>query len=110
MRVGILRVELQVPDSRSLKDKRRPLKSLIERLQNRFQCAVAEVDHHDLHQRAAIGIAVVADDGSHLAQRLQTVRGFVEGNPDMRVLDILEETGPGPQREGPYLPRTPDGE
>lgn len=97
MRIGALRVELQIPNARSLKEKRRPLKSLIARIQNKFTCAVAEVDHQDKHQRAAVGIAVVGSDGKHIQTMLQTIREFVEYNPDCAVLDIQEDIVDGPE-------------
>ena len=97
MRVGILRVEFHSPDARSLKAKRGPVKSLVERLQNRFRCAVAEVDHQDLHQRVALGIALVASDGEQLNRQLQSVRQYVEANAEMAVLDIQIETHSGPE-------------
>jgi len=96
MRVGLLRVELQIPDSRSLKDKRRPLKSLLERLQNRFHCAVAEVANQDLHQRGTLGIALVSGDGRQLARCLQAVTDFIQNNPDMLVLDLQTRILDGP--------------
>lgn len=90
MRVAWLRVELMIHGSRSLKEKRRPLKSLLDRLSNRFNVSVAEVDHHDLHQRAAIGIALVAADGGNLADRVRAVKEFIYNDPECRILDIRE--------------------
>lgn len=90
MRCGWLRVELHIPHAQSLKEKRRPLKSLLEKIRQRFNAAAAEVEHHDLHQRAAIGLAFVAVDGGHLADQMRAVREFIHQNPDCLVLDIRE--------------------
>lgn len=95
MRVGWMRIELLIPGSRSLKEKRRPLKSLVERLRNRFHVSVAEVAHQDLHQRATIGVAVVAADGGGVRDQMRFVREFVHGNPDCQVLDIYENEAGG---------------
>ena len=57
MVVAIAVLELHLPGSRSLKDKRRVVKSLIDRMHARFRVSVAETEYHDLHQRAEIGIA-----------------------------------------------------
>lgn len=92
MRMGWLRVDLLIPMSHSLKEKRRPLRSLLEKLRHRFNLAAAEVDCQDLHQRAVIGIAMVAADGGILAREIQAVREFIVNNPDCRVVDIREET------------------
>jgi uncharacterized protein YlxP (DUF503 family) len=58
--VGILSAELHFPEAHSLKEKRMHLRSAKAQLQNRFGAAVAEVDHHDVWQRARITLAVVA--------------------------------------------------
>ena len=100
MRVGVLRAELHIPGARSLKAKRKPLKGLITRLQNRFHCAVAEVDHQDMHQRAAVGVSVVAPDGKHAAKMLDAVREFIELNPDCSVLAIEQDVVAGPEIPG----------
>lgn len=57
--VGILSVELHFPEAHSLKEKRMYLRSAKEQLRNRFGAAVAEVDHHDVWQRARITAALV---------------------------------------------------
>ena len=63
MIVGISVFELHLPTSRSLKDKRRVVKSLIERVHQRYRLSIAETDFHDLHQRAEIAIAAVSAGG-----------------------------------------------
>ncbi|MDR0362119.1 MAG: DUF503 domain-containing protein [Planctomycetota bacterium] len=94
MRIGWLRIDVLIPVAHSLKEKRRPLKSLVEKLKNRFNVSVAEVDLHDLHQRAVIGVAAVAPDGAELAGRLRAVREFIYNNPECQVVGI-EEGGLG---------------
>ncbi len=92
MRMGWLRVDLLIPMSHSLKEKRRPLKSLLEKLRHRFNVAAAEVDCQDLHQRAVIGIALIASDGGVLAREMQAVKEFIYNNPDCQVADIQEDS------------------
>jgi hypothetical protein len=58
--IGILSVELHFPEAGSLKGKRKHLKSAKAQLQNRFGASVAEVDHHDLWQRARLTVACAA--------------------------------------------------
>ncbi len=91
MHIGMMRVELMIHGSHSLKEKRRPLKSLRERLKNKFNISVAEVDNHDLHQRATLGIAIVAVDGGNLLDQIREVKEFIYTNPECQVLDIREE-------------------
>ncbi len=92
MRMGWLRVDLLIPMAHSLKEKRRPLKSLMEKLRHKFNIAVAEVDCQDLHGRAVIGIALVASDGGVLAREMQAVKEFIYNNPECQVADIREQT------------------
>jgi uncharacterized protein YlxP (DUF503 family) len=68
--VGILAVELHFPEAASLKGKRKHVKSAKAQLQHRFGAAVAEVDHHDLWQRATLTVACVARGYRELAELL----------------------------------------
>lgn len=82
--------ELRVPESRSLKAKRAAVRPIVDGLRHRFHVSVAEVDHQDTWQRAAIGVAVVAESSRQLEQVLATVERFVANAPDVELLD--EET------------------
>jgi uncharacterized protein len=73
MPVGLLTLEIYIPDSHSLKDKRQVLRSLKDRLRARFNVAVAELDHNDTWQRAQVGVVTVSNDPAHLEQSLQAV-------------------------------------
>ncbi|HEY0555083.1 MAG TPA: DUF503 domain-containing protein [Thermoanaerobaculia bacterium] len=84
MIVGISVFELHLPASRSLKDKRRVVKSLIERVHQRYRVSIAETDFHDLHQRAEIAMAVVAAGGeSEMDRMMEQVREMVESDPEI---------------------------
>jgi uncharacterized protein YlxP (DUF503 family) len=74
-----------------LKDKRSIVRALKDRIRERVQAAVAEVDHQDLWQRAALGVAVVSGENSQVAEMLQSVRSIVESRPDAQVLDWQEQ-------------------
>jgi uncharacterized protein YlxP (DUF503 family) len=67
--IGVLSVELHFPEAHSLKEKRMHLRSAKEQLRNRFGAAVAEVDHHDVWQRARLTAAVVTREAGE-ADRL----------------------------------------
>ncbi len=69
--VGILSVELHFPEAGSLKGKRKHVKSAKAQLQNRFGASVAEVDHHDLWQRARLTVACVAREHNEVEQLLE---------------------------------------
>ena len=70
MAIGLLTLEIYIPDSHSLKDKRQVLRSLKDRLRGRFNVAVAELDHQDNWQRAQVGIVSLSNNAAHLEQSL----------------------------------------
>jgi len=78
MAFAMLICELHLPAARSLKAKRRVVKSLIERMHARFRVSIAETDFHDMHQRAQISIAAVAAAPSRLEQMLEDLREMAE--------------------------------
>ena len=73
MPVGLLTLELYIPDAQSLKDKRQVLRSLKDRLRREFNVAVAELDHHDAWQRSVIGIVTLSNEEKHVSEVLQKV-------------------------------------
>jgi uncharacterized protein YlxP (DUF503 family) len=91
MFVGIVRIELHIPGSGSLKEKRSVVRSLKERIRQRVHASVAEVDHLDLWQRAALGVAVVSGERRQVAEMLQSVRNLVDGTHGAELLDWQEQ-------------------
>jgi uncharacterized protein len=73
MPIGLLTLEIHIPDARSLKDKRQVLRSLKDKLRAHFNVAVAELDHQDLWQRAKVGVVTISNDGKHLEESLQAI-------------------------------------
>jgi hypothetical protein len=71
--IGVLTIEMRLENSHSLKDKRHVVQSLKERLRHKFNVAVAEIDHQDLWQRAAVAAVTVSSDHGHAALVLQSV-------------------------------------
>ena len=76
--VGILAVELHFPEAGSLKAKRKHVLSAKTQLQNRFGAAVAEVEHHDLWQRAGLGIVTVATTSAHADRELAAAAAEID--------------------------------
>ncbi len=97
MTVGILLLRLRLPENQSLKGKRGVIKSLIARLQNRYQVAAAEVGENDRWQAAAVGVACVSNSEAHANEILQKVLAFVESERlDLEVTDYEIEIVHGP--------------
>jgi uncharacterized protein len=77
--VGILSVELHFPEAGSLKGKRKFVKSAKAQLQNRFGVAVAEVDHHELWQRARLTLSCVTREYREAEQLLDEAERYLSG-------------------------------
>ena len=73
MPVGLLLLDLQLPDAHSLKDKRQILRSLKARLRRKFNIAIAELDFHDVWQSSTIGIVTLSNAEQHVEESLQSV-------------------------------------
>ena len=78
MVVGILRIELLLQDNRSLKGKRKIVKSMIDKVKHRFNVAIAEVGSNDKWQKIELGISAVGNDRRHLDASLNKVLTFLE--------------------------------
>lgn len=87
MVVGVIGWEIQVFDARSLKEKRRVVKSLKERLQARFNLSVAETGYQDTWQRAEITAAIVATDRRFAESVLDKADALVAGEGLGRIID-----------------------
>ncbi len=94
MVVGIARLELYMSGNRSLKDKRRLIKSLVQRARSRFpSLSLSEVDSLDLKNKATIGFGYVSNDSSLVNSVLEKVISFTESTGNFRVgekeMDII---------------------
>jgi uncharacterized protein YlxP (DUF503 family) len=83
--------DLHVPESRSLKTKRAAIRPIVDGLRHRFPVSVAEVDHQNQWQRAAIGVAVVGSSATQVREVLASVERFVVSAPDVELLDVETE-------------------
>jgi uncharacterized protein YlxP (DUF503 family) len=85
--VGLMVWELHLEGCHSLKEKRQILKSLKDRLHQRFNVSAAETDHQDLWQRAELTAAVVTTDRRHAEEVLRQADRLVEGANGARIMD-----------------------
>jgi uncharacterized protein len=77
--IGVLTLEIHVEHSHSLKEKRHVVKSLKDRLREKFNIAVAEIDHLDSWQNAVVAAVTVSNDRVHAEQVLQAVEAHAAG-------------------------------
>jgi hypothetical protein len=88
MHAAAVRFELFIPESRSLKTKRAAIRPIVDGLRHRLRVSVAEVDHQDTWQRAAIAVAVVSESDGHLREVLSSVERLVANAPAIELLDM----------------------
>src|SRR6266542_2583464 len=94
MHVGVMRLVLEIPGARSLKDKRQVVRSFKERVKSRLGVSIAEVDHHDKLQRATFGVAVVSGDAAVCQELLGHVTSMAGSLPDAILADRAAELIP----------------
>ena len=86
MLIGVSIFELHLPEARSLKEKRKVIRSLIDRIHRRFKVSIAETDHHDLHQRSEISLAAVVLDDAEGQRMMDAIRELVDSQPGAYLL------------------------
>jgi uncharacterized protein YlxP (DUF503 family) len=91
MITGMLEIRLMVREARSLKDKRRVIKSLRDRIRNKFNVSIAEVGALDSHQQAVIGVAAVGNDQQFVNSVLSSVINHMSANPHAELVDYEME-------------------
>jgi uncharacterized protein YlxP (DUF503 family) len=97
MSLGVCTVKLRFPENQSLKGKRRVLKSIITRVRNRYNVAIAEMDDQELWQLATLGVAYLSNDAQQADRVLSKVVDFItECRLDVEVLDYDIEIIPFP--------------
>jgi hypothetical protein len=97
MSLGVCTIQLRFPENHSLKEKRRVLKSLITRVRNKYNVAIAEMGDQDLWQLAMVGVAYLSNDAQQVDQVLSKVAEFIrQSRLDIEVLDYDIEIMPFP--------------
>ena len=88
MKIIIMKITLRAIWVRSLKEKRMVVKSLVKRLQNKFNISVSEVENQDIHKNIVIGISGVCIDKKQADSIMENIINFVYENTDAEVIDI----------------------
>ena len=91
MKILIMKVTLRTSWSHSLKEKRMVVKSIIQKLKNKFNISVAEVDDQDIHQTIVIGVAGLCGTSSQLDSTMEHIITFIEDNTDAEIINIQNE-------------------
>jgi uncharacterized protein YlxP (DUF503 family) len=89
--ISLLTMELLIPWSRSLKDRRSAVRGLKDRLRSRFNASVAEVGDQDKWQRATLAVCIVDSDRRQLEAVMARVRQLSAEAHDLEVADIRQQ-------------------
>ena len=91
MHILLIKLTLQIPYAHSLKDKRSQIKSLKDRLSNRFNASVAEIDSLDNWQLAVLGLCMISNDRSYLDKQYNLVETLVLEYSKLQLIDVTRE-------------------
>ena len=92
MHLGVVRIMLHLPESGSLKDKRRVSRSISTRIRNTFNVAIAEVEDQELWNRLTFAVCCVSTDASHANEMISKIVNFVQSSDrDFELLDYETE-------------------
>ena len=91
MKILVMKVDLRAAYVHSLKEKRMIVKSVIGKLQNKFNVSIREVENQDLHQRISIGIVKLELNSKDSDQSKDKILNFIEENCEAEIIDIESE-------------------
>lgn len=91
MIIGVATVKLYAPWVHSLKEKRMVVKSVVSKVQNRFNVSISEIEAQDIHQTIIFGIACVSDSAKMADSMIDTVITFIENHTEAEILEIRRE-------------------
>ncbi len=91
MIVGLMQIEIRIEDSFTLKDKRRVLKSLIERTKRNFNVSIAEVDNNEIVNFATLGLSAVSNSTRFIDEVFDKILGYLENNFNIEIIEAKRE-------------------
>ena len=92
MNIGVCKVRMRIPENQSLKGKRRVVKSLSQRLRNKFNISVSEVDDNESWQLATLGITCAGNSARHVDEVIGKVVSYIEDSrDDIEIIDTEQE-------------------
>ncbi|WP_036798903.1 MULTISPECIES: DUF503 domain-containing protein [Photobacterium] len=89
--ITVLTVELVIPSAQSLKEKRREIQSLIQKIRHRFNASVAEVGYRDKWQRSVLAISLVGAEKKQLVRDTTCIRSLLLENANIEISDVFQD-------------------
>lgn len=88
MKTLAIKITLRASWCHSLKEKRMVVRSIVQKLKNKFNISVAEVENQDIHQSIVIGICAVGNDNKQLDSIMNNIMNFVDENSEAEVINV----------------------
>jgi len=89
--IGCVQFKISIPSANSLKEKRTIIRSLKDRMLNKMNVSVAEVDHQDTWKSSRLAVVTVAAEKHIVETRIAEVSDFIRANPEIVLIDIMVE-------------------
>ncbi|KMT20821.1 DUF503 domain-containing protein [Clostridium cylindrosporum] len=91
MTIGVTIIEIRIYESFSLKDKRQVLKSIVQRIKNKFNVSICESNYQDKWQLAEITFVEVSTSSKVIDSTSSKIISFLENNPEIEIIKIAKE-------------------
>ena len=91
MIVGTMKIVFYIHDNRSLKGKRKIVKSMVDKVKNKFNVAIAEIGSNDKWQKIELGVSTVGNDRRHIDKSLNNILAFLESLYLAEMVDLNTE-------------------
>ncbi|MFC1481634.1 DUF503 domain-containing protein [Candidatus Neomarinimicrobiota bacterium] len=91
MHIALLRARIDIPQAMSLKDKRRVVKSIKDRVSGKMNVSVAEVGDHDIWNRAELAFVTVANESKVVDKRISGLTALLDSGHDWQLLELVTE-------------------
>ncbi|OGW12602.1 MAG: hypothetical protein A3G93_06605 [Nitrospinae bacterium RIFCSPLOWO2_12_FULL_45_22] len=91
MKIGLCVIDLYLPGNNSLKDKRQILKSIKDRIRNKFNVSIAEIEDNDKWRKTTLGVVTINNDSTQVSNILQSVINFIEGFYPAQIINYQIE-------------------
>jgi len=86
-----MQIDIRIEDSFTLKDKRRVLKSLIERTKRNFNVSIAEVDNNEIGNFATLGLSTASNSTRFIDEVFDKILGYLENNFNVEIIKAKRE-------------------
>lgn len=91
MKILVVKVQLRASWVHSLKEKRMVVKSIVQKLKNKFNVSVGEIENQDIHQSIVIGISGICSNNAIADSTFENIIKFIEFNSDAEIIDVYKE-------------------